>query len=372
MSTMITGGTGTQNVLQALRVIDMADKIYLLQPEAAPLYTLVSRLNKKVAINTTIEWPESDLNPSWSALAASATSAATSLTVTTGEGVFFNRNDLVKIPATGEVMLVTHTAANAITAIRGYGSTAASAAVGSNMVILGPAFEEGSTSTSLITKSRRAVRVFNFLQLFRKSVEVTNSMANVELYGGDIRAYERKVKGIELMRDLERVFLFGERFEDTAAGLDPSLAHARRTTGGADFFISTNTTAVGGILTESDFEAFLRTVTRFGGDEVYLFASPLIISVISQWAQGKLNMYPKDKTYGIAISQYLSPLIRCLGRLKQHYMLEHPERHKTHGGNILCIGQSARKSIKKQLLGWLEFGMEKVVCGLALVRAALT
>jgi len=38
-----------------------------------------------------------------------------------------------------------------------------------------------------------------------------------------------------------------------------------------------------------------------------MFASPLAISVISQWAQGKLQMIPKDKTYGIAITQYLSP-----------------------------------------------------------------
>ena len=318
---MVTGATGSQNILSNLRVVDFADKIYLLQPEAAPLYVLVSRLNKRSAINTTIEWPENDLNPSWSSLGASATSAATQLTITTNEGVYFNKYDLVKIPSTGEIILVTNSSTSEITAIRGYGSTTnASAANGSSLVILGPAFEEGSASTALYTKSRTASRVYNYLQLFRKSVEVTNTMLNSELYGGDIRSYERRVKGIELMRDMERVFLYGERLEDTSSGKDTTLTHARRTSGGADYYISTNTTAVGGILSESDFEAFIRTVTRYGGDEVYLFAAPLIVSVISQWAQGKLNMYPKDKTYGIAIAQYLSP--HGTINIVKDYMLE--------------------------------------------------
>jgi hypothetical protein len=318
---MIANATGTQNILANLRVVDFADKIFLLQPEAAPLYVLVSKLNKRPAINTTIQWPENDLNPSWSTVLASATSAVTEIGLAAGEGDYFNKYDLVKIPSTGEVMLVTATSTCAVTAIRGYaGSTAASADANATVVIIGSAFEEGSTSTALYTKSRQASLVTNYLQIFRKSVEVTNTMLNSELYGGDIRAYERKVKGIELMRDLERTFLFGSKSEDiTAANLDQD--HARRTTGGADYFISSNATAItGGILTETDFEAFIRTVTRFGGEEVYLFCAPLIISIISSWAQGKLNMYPKDKTYGIAINQYLSP--HGTINLVKDYMLE--------------------------------------------------
>jgi hypothetical protein len=206
--TMVSNATGSQNILSNLRVVDFADKIFLLQPEAAPLYVLVSRLNKRPAINTTIEWPENDLNPSWSSVGATASSADTNITVASGEGNYFNKYDLVKIPSTGEIILVTATSTCAVTAIRGYaGSTAACANTADTMLIIGPAFEEGSSSTALVTKSRTATRVYNYLQTFRKSVEVTNTMLNSELYGGDIRAYERKVKGIELMRDLERVWM---------------------------------------------------------------------------------------------------------------------------------------------------------------------
>jgi len=60
-----------------------------------------------------------DLNPSWSSLAASATAAATTLSVATGEGAYFNKYDLVKIPATGEVVLVTSVSGDNLTVVRG-------------------------------------------------------------------------------------------------------------------------------------------------------------------------------------------------------------------------------------------------------------
>ncbi len=122
------------------------------------------------------------------------------------------------------------------------------------------------------------------------------------------------------MRDMERVFFFNEPYEDVATK-DASAA-ARRITGGVNSFISTNATDVGGILTESDFEAFLRSVFRYGSNERYLFCSPLIISVISQWAQGKLVMSPSDKTYGIQIATYMSPhgTIRLVKDVMLEYM----------------------------------------------------
>jgi hypothetical protein len=130
-------------------------------------------------------------------------------------------------------------------------------------------------------------------------------MANTELYGGEDRPYQRKKKGIELMRDMERAFLFGEPLED--AGTYSTVSHARRTSGGLFHYISTNATNAQGALTETEFEGFLRTVFRYGSNTRYLFCAPIVLSVISLWAQGKLQMFPKDQTYGIAISQYLSP-----------------------------------------------------------------
>jgi len=165
-------------------------------------------------------------------------------------------------------------------------------------------------ASALSTVSTQTSRAYNYLQIFRKSVEITKTMANTELYGGADRPYQRKKKGIELMRDLERTFLYGERMQDTGATLhDTGLTTARRSTAGINYFISTNSTdaGAGGALTEGEWEGWLRSFFRYGSNSRYIFASPIILSVVSLWAQGKLQTFPKDKTYGIAISQYISP-----------------------------------------------------------------
>jgi hypothetical protein len=304
---MITNATTTYTILSDQKVIDMADKIYLLEPNAAPLYVLVSKLNKRVAINTKIEWIEDVLNPSWTTLTADVLSTGTSITAA---DAIFNTNDLLKVPRSGEVMLVTsaHATLPVYLVTRGYvsssfavSSTAASAPLSANdnIVDIGSAFNEGSLATALTTMSTKTAHVWNYLQIFRKSVEITKTMANVELYGGADRPYQRKKKGIELMRDLERAFLFGVPNEVAAT--------PNRTTGGIDAYIQTVSTAMGGAMTESEWEGWLRSLFRYGSNARYVFAAPIVLSVISLWAQGKLQMFPKDKTYGIAISQYISP-----------------------------------------------------------------
>jgi hypothetical protein len=216
--------------------------------------------------------------------AISAVSGAS--TVITATNAYFNKYDLVKIPSTGEIALVTAVTTTAVTLERCYQSaitSAQSAATLADIVIIGSAFEEGSAESALTTLSSKTSVVTNYLQIFRKSVEITKSMANTELYGGADRPYQRKKKGIELMRDLERTFLFGEPVQDTGSWV--SVSHARRTSGGIFNYITTNATNAGGALTESEFEGFLRSVFRYGSNTRYLFCSPLVISVISLWAK---------------------------------------------------------------------------------------
>lgn len=311
---MITDASGTQNILSNQAVIDMSDKIYLLEPNAAPLYVLVSKLNKRVAINTTFSWIEDELNPSWGVFCVSAANTCTAMSANSTYTPYFNKGDLIKVPSTGEVMyvkwtdLTTDTTTGQICVLRAYGTSAYNTAASASFFRIGTAFEEGSPGSDLTTKSTIVTAQTNYLQIFRTSVEITKSLANTELYGtgtGD-RNYQRKKKGIELMRDLERAFLFGApKIDTTAANI--SAGHARRTTGGIDYFISTTATDAGGVLTEVEFETFLRTIFRWGSNTRYLLSAPLILSVISQWAQGKLQMFPSDKSYGIAISQYVSP-----------------------------------------------------------------
>jgi hypothetical protein len=298
----------------------MADKIYLLEPNAAPLYVLVSKLNKRVAINTTFSWLEDTLQPSWETLGVSALAADTTLSAVHN---YVNANDVVKVMETNELLMCTAVVgATALTVYRSWGETAAADILTTyNLLILGPAFQEGETGANVTTKATINVQKTNYLQIFRKSVEITKTLANSELYGGNDRNYQRKKKGIEFLRDLERSFIHGQDIQDTPTLAYTAPTHARRTTAGLDHWISTNSTTTVGTMTEAEFETALRTVFRYGSNSRYLFCAPLVISVISQWAQGKLSMFPNDKTYGIAITQYLSP--HGTLNLVKEVMLEH-------------------------------------------------
>jgi hypothetical protein len=80
--------------------------------------------------------------------------------------------------------------ANTIKLKRGYGTTGASAiATSDDILIMGSAFKEGSVNTDLITKSTQTVKKTNYMQIFRKSVELSQTLANMDLYGGPDRAY---------------------------------------------------------------------------------------------------------------------------------------------------------------------------------------
>lgn len=300
MATMIAGaGTGIIN--SSRRVIDMSDTIYLLEPNAAPLYVLVSKLKKKSVFNPKFEWLEDDLNPRETTVSSSIGLTGVHLDITNSG--YVNAYDILYNTDTEEKVLVTAgTTGASLTIARGYAlTTPASMTALNTLLIMGSAFEEGAAESAVLVKSTQVSNLWNYTQIFRKKVEVTGTLAASRLYGGADRNYQRKKKGIELMRDFETSFWWGSR------GASSGTTHNIRTFRGVNGWVTTNSDTSIGTLTETEFETHLRKPFRYGSTQKYMFASPLAISVISQWAQGKLNMIPKDKTYGIAITQYLSP-----------------------------------------------------------------
>jgi len=283
-------GAGTRNILQNRRVIDMADTIYLLEPNAAPLYVLVSKLKKRSCFSPKYEWLEDDLNPRHTTVAAGHSVGATNASIVITNSAYVNAYDILYNTDSEEKVLATAgTTGASLTATRGYSeTTAASMTAGHTLLIMGSAFEEGEAQSAVLTKSTKVENKYNFTQIFRKKVEITGTLAASRLYGGPDRNYQRKKKGIELMRDFETAFWWGSR--GTSAG----TTHQVRSMRGCNDWITTNSDTSIGTLTETEFETHLRKPFRYGLNQKYMFASPLAISVISQWAQGKLQMIPKD------------------------------------------------------------------------------
>lgn len=297
---MINTVRSTGNVTAVRRVVDMAAKIDVLEPDSSPLLTLTKKIEKKVAINPKFNWLEEEsLNKvdtvNWS---TNYTSGATEIRVDTVSR--FRAGDVIKDVTTGEQMLVSALAGtDSLTVLRAWGTTSATTiSDGEYLVVIGNANEEHAEKR--VAKIADQTEKTNYTQIFRTPFGISRTAENSEMYGGKDLAHQRMVQMIEHEKEIERTFWFGEPKEYTSG------THYRRATGGVDYWISTNATDASGTLTETEFENWLRTGFRYGSKTKWLFASPLIIQAINSWAKDNIQIVPAAKTFGINLSQWMT------------------------------------------------------------------
>lgn len=300
---VVSGTRDTRNITQNKLVIDMSDTIGLLQPNAEPFMSFlkIAKRNTEAASNPKFEWMEDDLLPRWDAINAGSGYASTITDLVVDNGPYFSVNDVVKVPRTGEVLLVTVIATNTLTVTRGYGLTAAAALVDNDpLVIIGNVNQEGAGTREL--KSTAEVAKFNYTQIFKTPFGVTNTQAATKMYGGKDLSYQQMKAGVQHKIDIARGFTFGERKEDTS-GSKP-----KRATGGLLSFLTTNNYDAGGALTQSEFDNNISEVVfKYGSKDKILLASARLLSVINSWAQGSLRINLDAKKFGLQIFQYVTP-----------------------------------------------------------------
>ena len=283
-------------LLQARRVVDMDPVIKQLEPDDAPFTVMLSQVASRPAKSQKVEWLSDQLVPRLTTLAAAVLIGDTTITVATGTGAYFRPNDILRL-ANGENVKVTSIATDVITVTRSIGGVAASAVATSTDVIkIGNAAAEGATIGDI--RMTQQVANYNYCQIQRDPLGFTNTLVQSDLYGGSEPQYEAKQKMMEHRRQIENTLFFGQR--DLATGSSPTGF-----CGGLVDFISSNITTVGGSLTESGFATFLRTGFRYGSRNKVLFASPLIVSALSSFPQGKLAPPSSDvKSYGVSLQEY--------------------------------------------------------------------
>jgi hypothetical protein len=298
----------TNTVLAARLKIDMSERIALLQPSATPFVTFLKRAqgNKEVATNPKFSWLEDDLGARWDAINAVAgfTDADTKLIVDHGE--YFSVGDTVKVPRTGEVLLVTvinpdGDNTDEITVTRAFGTTTAAALVDNDpLVIIGNANQEGGASRTI--KSTTEVEAYNYCQIFKTTFGLTNTAIATDMYGGPDLAYQQKKKGIEHMIDMARAFYFGQLKADVTGD------HPRRATKGLLAFLTSNNYDASGALTKDEFDqGICEYVFLKGSKEKLALCSARVLSVINGWAESKLQTKQGDDTFGLAVTEYISP-----------------------------------------------------------------
>lgn len=306
MPTVLTGNA-TYNtiddsvILSNRRVIDMNPVIQQLEPDAAPLTTMLQKVSRKPAFSQKVEWIEDELLPRLTANVGGSTNVATSITVTAGTGQYFRNRDLVQVATTGENMLVTAVATDTLTVVRGQGSVTGTAiTAGDQMIRIGNASVEGDTLGTI--KMVKQVAQFNYCQIQRNPFGVTETLAASRLYGGGEPEYEAKRKMIEHKRDLENTMFFGRRNLDTTS-VAGSVAGM---TGGLIDYVTASTN-IGGTLTTALMETFLQNAFRYGSRRKVFFCAPVIAGALANFALGKLAPpSPSVNTWGVSLSTYQS------------------------------------------------------------------
>lgn len=296
---------GTNTIAEHRLRIDMSEKIAELEPNASPLITLTKKMKRRrVVTNPEFSWMEQDPGNRWGTI-NNAVGYDNDATVWAVDNAgYFRVGDIVQVPSTTEVVLVTivDNTENTITVIRGWGgSTTAPLVDDEPLVILGNANEEGAKLREI--KTTEPVKKTNYTQILRTPVGVTNTLAATSTYGPKAMAYYRHLDGINHAIDMERTMWLGKKGKDIHNG------KPRRTTGGIIEFLTENVldaSAISGGLTEQAFTEWLEDVFRHGSSEKILFACGRLCTIIDLWAQNKLKTVPGERTYGVKIKEYVS------------------------------------------------------------------
>jgi len=292
-------GTTTSNLER-----QVGNKVFYVDPSASPFTLLTSRAGSRSTDNPKFEWYEKSLRQKWDSVNQTNVVTATTA-ITVDDGTVFQANDLVLVPSTSEVMRVTSVAGNVITVVRGAttgpGETAATTiADNGDLIVIGGAWKEGADAG--IPDEWQESHKFNYTQIFRRPFGASRTREGSNSYLGQTRPRLRAEKAIEHAIDIERAFLFGQRAEVISGN------SVYRNTRGFDTWATSNVKDAGGTLTENELEDWLADVfaKTASGDSRVLFASAKVVSVIDQLAASRLQMVPSDKTYGIAVGQYLT------------------------------------------------------------------
>lgn len=326
MPTVLSGQRDTLNIETTRKKLDAEPKIALFDPQITPLVTSLFTYGrqflkdeagrvkvgglpilKRVATNPRVDWWEDELLGFKSTINLAAGYAAGDTSIVVADGTLYQTKDVIFNPRTGELLEVSAVSTNTLTVRRGVGNSGVGVAINDKdeIVIIGSAYPEGAASNS--GRSTKEVNNFNYLQIQRTPVEETRTFSKTELYTEDDWAFELKKQGIEHVKKLERMMFFGKREESTDTSNNAAGKPKRYSGGIIGQFISTNVFSFNGTLTESDFHIFLETALRNGSPTKYLFCAPRVLSVISNWAHGRLKTRVDDKIFGVTIHEYQSP-----------------------------------------------------------------
>jgi len=307
----IQGMRDTLDILQQRRVYDVEKKIFLLKPNQTPISAIISAIGTRKLRNPEFSWHEDALIETSTQKSGTSLASVTALVV--DDATIFGPSDVLEVTQTGEKLLVISKvdSTNTLTVTRGAcGTTPATITDNDELLKVGTAFAEGTTSPAAITTEPS--RKYNYAQIMKETVDMTETEAESEMTDERDEAYQIAKKAEEFNRNRERAFLFGTRYEETTGG------KPRRFTNGICKMIATNIKNMSGAsVSTATINAWLKDVFQNGdSDERWVFASPSFMQAVANLAMAKLQLRMDDSTFGLAVYEWISPYGRTL--LKMH------------------------------------------------------
>ena len=295
--------------------IDMADRIYNVEPNLTKLTVLLRQLDRVTPQSYKREWLEYAAPNLYTQInnGAGYTAGSTSLIVDDSSNIAVN--SVVLDQSSGETMLVTanNTSTNTITVTRSWGTVAAGTITDNDYIqFLGGAALEGAESE--LSKVTDETPAFNYIEDKRDPFGVTDIMEKTATYGGKTLAVKRKQRMDDHKKFIEMSLFYGERQTDTSGD------ERRSTSGGMKEFITTNTTDFSGSMTYAGIVTASQTQGRYNDGVLQLFAAPASAGAIANLAVSGIRRLDSTKTFGIEIDRLTTQHARY--NLMTHWLFE--------------------------------------------------
>lgn len=285
MAQGFVSGARTTFADQSDHILDLHDGMDFLNPRQDGIAILKKiGLNGLVAKSFKIEWNQVALATRRETVTL-ADGSGTVLTVANARQ--YSIGTLIRVE--NEVVRVTAIAsATTLTITRGYAGTTGAAHAAKVAFSIGVAAPENSTGVAAVSDT--ADRLYNYVQIFERAVELSKTeIMQMSTEGNPLKGQlERRY--IEFMREVAMALLYGVRYEDTTLNL--------HTVGGLKQFVTTNVTNVGGALTIAAIDAIILAIVEAGGDPKMLALSPYQKQKLDALDVNKQMLGKKEHTGG--------------------------------------------------------------------------
>lgn len=288
MSDFVSGARNTFDSQNDF-ILDLKDGLDFLNPRQDGIAFLKKiGMNKFTAKSFKHEWTQTALATRRETITIN--DSATTLTVANAKQ--YQVGNILR--SDNELMRVTAIASGTtLTVVRGYAGTTAAAHTAKPVFSIGGAATENSTGPAAVSDT--ADRLYNYVQIFDRAVELSKTQIMQASTDGNPLTGQLKRRYIEFMREVAMATFYGVRYEDTTNDI--------HLMGGMKQFITTNVTNVGGALTIAAIDAIILAIVEAGGDPTTITLSPYQKQKLDALDTNKQMLGKKEHTGGNLVTQ---------------------------------------------------------------------